>query len=83
MASGHGVDKPDQANHPSRRVAKTRLDTGYSTLGDFTSRTGKVDERAISLNTYRKASLRRSITADPIRRRNGLRQVTGGELEGR
>lgn len=59
------------------------MDTsGYSSLGQFTSKHGKVDDRAISLRTYRKANLKRSITSDPVGRR-GMRQMTGGELEGR
>ena len=66
----------DTSNHPGRRA-------DYATLGNFTSKSGRVEERAVSLNTYRKAgNLRRSITADPMRRKRGMIQRSGGELEG-
>ena len=67
---------------PDVPAARNRLDTRYGTLGDFTSRHGRTEERALSLNTYRSANLRRSITADPISRRKTMRQKTGGELAG-
>ena len=65
--------------HPNRQVGADR----YPTLGQFTSKSGRTEDRAISLRTYRNANLRRSITADPMRRKQGMRQMTGGELQGR